>query len=99
MSEQKIVTEKRGHVLLIGFNRPQKYNAFDLEMFMQLADAYGQLDGSLFYKIDDNLTFGLEAENLTNAKYTQFMTQTSGNLGRAWFVTGPRYTARLNYVF
>ncbi|HEX7641426.1 MAG TPA: TonB-dependent receptor [Burkholderiaceae bacterium] len=63
------------------------------------ADAYGQLDGSLFYKIDDNLTFGLEAENLTNAKYTQFMTQTSGNLGRAWFVTGPRYTARLNYVF
>lgn len=44
MSEQKIITEKRGHVLLIGFNRPQKYNAFDLEMFMQLADAYGQLN-------------------------------------------------------
>lgn len=63
------------------------------------ADAYGQLDGSLFYKLNENLTFGLEAQNLTNAKYAQFMVQSSGELGRAWFVTGPRYTARMNYVF
>lgn len=44
MSETKISVEVRGHVLLIGFNRPDKYNGFDLEMFNQLATAYGQLD-------------------------------------------------------
>ena len=40
----KILTERRGHVLLITFNRPEKYNAFDLEMHHQLAAAYGLLD-------------------------------------------------------
>jgi enoyl-CoA hydratase len=44
MSEQKITLERRGHVLLIGFNRPDKFNGFDPEMFMQLAAAYGALD-------------------------------------------------------
>lgn len=28
MGEQVITLEKRGHVLLIGFNRPEKYNGF-----------------------------------------------------------------------
>ncbi len=44
MSETKISVEARGHVLLIGFNRPDKYNGFDPEMFNQLAKAYGRLD-------------------------------------------------------
>lgn len=53
MSESKIVTEVRGHVLLIGLNRAAKYNAMDLEMYHQLADAYGRLD------TDPNLRCGL----------------------------------------
>lgn len=44
MSEAKVLTEKRGHVLLITLNRPDKANAMDLEMYHQLAAAYGQLD-------------------------------------------------------
>lgn len=44
MSEQVITLETRGHVLLIGFNRPEKYNGFSFDMFMQLAEAYGKLD-------------------------------------------------------
>lgn len=44
MSEQKILTEKRGHVLVITLNRPEKANAFDVDMYHQLAAAYGQLD-------------------------------------------------------
>jgi enoyl-CoA hydratase len=44
MSEPKIAVEVHGHVLLIGFNRPDKYNGFDLEMFHQLGQAYGRLD-------------------------------------------------------
>ena len=30
------------------------------------ADAYGQLDGSINYKINENLSLGLEAQNLTD---------------------------------
>ena len=42
MSE-KITTERDGHVLLIGVNRPEKRNAFDLETIAPLAKAYQQL--------------------------------------------------------
>src|ERR1017187_7305150 len=35
-----ITTETRGHVLLIGLNRPQKLNAFNEPMLAGLADAY-----------------------------------------------------------
>lgn len=43
MSE-KILTERRGHLLLIGLNRPDKLNAFDPEMIGQLSAAYTLLD-------------------------------------------------------
>lgn len=39
----KITTERDGHVLLIGVNRPEKRNAFDLETIAALAKAYEQL--------------------------------------------------------
>ncbi len=39
-----ITTERRGHLLLIGFNRPQKKNAFTRAMLAELAAAYGVLD-------------------------------------------------------
>lgn len=39
----KIEVEKQGHVLLVEINRPDKMNAFDLEMYMQLAEALGSL--------------------------------------------------------
>ena len=44
MSELKVTVERRGHVLLMGFNRPDKFNAFDPDMLHQLAAAYGTLD-------------------------------------------------------
>ncbi len=40
----KIVTERRGHLLLIGLNRADKLNAFDPEMITQLSKAYTLLD-------------------------------------------------------
>ncbi len=42
MSE-RITRERDGHVLLIGVNRPEKRNAFDLATIDQLADAYQEL--------------------------------------------------------
>jgi enoyl-CoA hydratase/carnithine racemase len=40
---ETVTTERRGHVLLIGFNRPGKLNAFTPEMLRDLAEAYGEL--------------------------------------------------------
>jgi enoyl-CoA hydratase len=39
-----VSTEVRGHVLLIGLNRPQKLNAFNEEMLRALSDAYTRLE-------------------------------------------------------
>ncbi len=39
----KITLETRGHLLLIGLNRPEKRNAFDPEMYCDLGIAYGEL--------------------------------------------------------
>lgn len=48
MSETKdegvLTLERRGHVLLIGLNRPEKRNAFNLELLMALGRAYEQLE-------------------------------------------------------
>ena len=44
MSDSKILVEKRGHVLLMGINRPEKRNALTLDMYFDLARAYGELD-------------------------------------------------------
>ena len=44
MSERKITVERRGHVLCMGLNRPDKMNAFDVEMYLGLAEALGELD-------------------------------------------------------
>ncbi|HLA45530.1 MAG TPA: crotonase/enoyl-CoA hydratase family protein, partial [Aggregatilineales bacterium] len=67
MSEEiKITTEKRGHILLMGLNRPHKRNAFDVEMFHQLARACATLQdendlrcGVLFAQ-GDHFTGGLD---------------------------------------
>jgi enoyl-CoA hydratase len=39
-----VTVERRGHVLLIGLNRPEKRNAFNLALIDQLARAYHQLE-------------------------------------------------------
>ena len=44
MAEQLILTERRGHILLIGLNRPEKRNAATFDMLSALAAAYGELD-------------------------------------------------------
>jgi len=50
---EKLKVEKRGHVLCMGFNRPEKYNAMDVDTYLALADAYGRLHN------DDELRCGL----------------------------------------
>jgi enoyl-CoA hydratase len=44
MSPPALTLERRGHLLLMGFNRPDKRNAFGLDTYRELALAYGELD-------------------------------------------------------
>jgi enoyl-CoA hydratase len=53
MQEAAVTVERRGHVLLMGLNRPEKRNAFNLAMIDQLAVAYHELEE------DDELRCGV----------------------------------------
>jgi enoyl-CoA hydratase len=48
-----LTLERRGHVLLMGLNRPQKRNAFNIELLIELGRAYELLDD------DDELRCGV----------------------------------------
>ncbi|MBV8603847.1 MAG: TonB-dependent receptor [Pelomonas sp.] len=63
------------------------------------ADAYGQLDASLFYKVSDRFTLGVEGHNLSNANYRQLMQQHIGMMTRAVFNVGPSYSVLARYSF
>lgn len=66
MSDKKVSVEREGHVLLIGMNRPQKRNALDMDMFWELAAAYGELHHNpelrcgLLFAHGDHFTAGLD---------------------------------------
>lgn len=68
MSEQKLLVEAKDHILTITKNRPEKYNAWDLDMFYGLADALHQLDTDPDLRVGviqangKNFTAGLELD-------------------------------------
>ncbi len=65
MSE-RVTTQIHGKVLHIGLNRPDKYNAFDLQMLEELANAYTRLEEDddvwcgLLFAHGANFTAGLD---------------------------------------
>ena len=66
MTVGRIAVERRGHVLLMGFDRAAKRNAFDLELWNSLALAYGELDRDpelrvgVLHALGDHFTGGLD---------------------------------------
>ena len=66
MSTNSLLVEARGHVLMIGLNRPEKRNAFDLDMYRELTLAYGELSRNhelrvgVVYAVGDHFTGGLD---------------------------------------
>jgi enoyl-CoA hydratase len=66
-----ILLERRGPLLLIGINRPEKRNAFDVEMYVSLARAYGELDAdpdlrvAVVHAIGGHFTAGLDLAKWT----------------------------------
>ena len=61
-----LTTEVRDHLLLIGLNRPEKFNAFTLKMLHELAEAYTRLEDDpelwcgLLFAHGDHFTAGLD---------------------------------------
>ena len=51
--DDKVTVERRGHLMLIGVNRPEKRNAWDLDIVREVAQAYTDLAG------DDALRAGV----------------------------------------
>jgi enoyl-CoA hydratase len=66
MMSGKVTIERKGHILLMGLNRPGKMNAFDVEMYPELAAAFGELSQDrelrcgLLFAHGKNFTAGLE---------------------------------------
>jgi enoyl-CoA hydratase len=64
--EDAVTLERRGHVLLIGLNRPEKRNAFNLALIDQLATAYHELENDdaircgVLFGHGDHFTGGLD---------------------------------------
>jgi enoyl-CoA hydratase/carnithine racemase len=62
----RITLETRDHLLLVGLNRPEKRNAFDLAMYQELAAAFGQYEHDptlrclLLYAHGEHFTGGLD---------------------------------------
>jgi enoyl-CoA hydratase/carnithine racemase len=50
MNNNQITVEHDGHVFLIGINRTEKMNAFSVEMYQNLALAYGELQRNPDYR-------------------------------------------------
>lgn len=66
MSDDRVLVERRGHLLLIGLNRPDKRNAADLAMLHELARAYAvlhtdpELRVGVVHAVGDHFTGGLD---------------------------------------
>lgn len=66
MSDDRVLVERRGHLLLIGLNRPEKRNAADLAMLHQLAQAYtllhtdAELRVGVVHAVGEHFTGGLD---------------------------------------
>ncbi|MBN7825647.1 TonB-dependent receptor [Bowmanella dokdonensis] len=55
-------------------------------------DDHGQLDGSVFYNVNEHFTIGLQGTNLTNSQSETIMVLNNDGLeaGRSWFVSDRR---------
>ena len=69
----QITTEQRGHIFLMGIDRPEKYNGFTPKMFTELADAYAELERNdelrvgVLHAHGKNFTAGLDLPKFADA--------------------------------
>lgn len=87
--------EKYGWNIRLAYNWRSKYLLTTRDVISKVPlyyDDHGQLDGSVFYNINDNFTVGLQATNLTDSQSKTIMVLNDEELeaGRSWFVSDRR---------
>lgn len=98
MDEKKITTEKRGHLLLIGIDRPKKMNAFDVDMLRQFAAAYAELEADsdvrcgVVFANGEHFTAGLDLANVAPAMMSGEQALLAGGEIDPWGVHGKQRT-------
>jgi len=96
--------EKYGVTARLAYNWRSEYLLTTKDVITQLPifnEAGGQLDGSIFYAINENLQIGLQGTNLTDeVTRTSMQIDNEGNqVGRSWFVNDRRYSVVLKGNF
>jgi iron complex outermembrane receptor protein len=82
---------------------PNGFNGTDNDITWRLPvynDDYGQMDGSIFYDITENISLGLEANNILNSETRTIMRQNAaGDHYASYFVNDTRYAVTLRATF
>ncbi len=86
-----VMYEKEGLSARLAYNWRSRYLLTSSDVITTLPiynDDYGQLDGSIFYDVTDNITVGLQIVNITDATTKTLMQVTQEGLlqERSWFV-------------
>lgn len=90
-----ITTERAGHVLLMGLNRPEKRNAFNRAMLQELSLAYGELDSDpelrcgVLFAHGDHFTGGLDLADVAPAMTDDGFAVPEGGLDFVGISTAP----------
>jgi enoyl-CoA hydratase len=98
MSENRVTVDRDGHILLIGFNRPDKRNAADLQLLEELALAYGELESDptlrvgFVYAHGDHFTGGLDLADVGPRIGADGLDITSRGGINPWQVSGQQLT-------
>jgi enoyl-CoA hydratase len=73
MTYDYIKVERRGHVMLIGINRPEKANAFNLQLCRELSSAYAEFESDdsarvgILHSFGNHFTGGMDLPNVAPA--------------------------------
>ena len=98
MHEKRVTVDRDGHVLLIGFNRPEKRNAADLQLLEELSLAYGELETDptlrvgFVYAHGDHFTGGLDLADVGPRIGADGLDITSRGGINPWQVSGQQLT-------
>lgn len=75
-ADRKVTVERRGGVVLIGINRPDRHNRVDPETFRALARAYSEFDGdpllraAVLFGHGENFSRGIDVDAFAEEKKT-----------------------------
>jgi enoyl-CoA hydratase/carnithine racemase len=100
MTYEYITIERRGHVMLIGINRPAKANAFNLQTFEELSLAYTDLDNDesirvgVLHGVGRHFAAGMDLPEVAPEVAAGHSLQAAGGMN-PWQVSGDRLSKPL----